>query len=98
MFYALNNVNLANQTANRTGPIVEIKTNKPTLTYTGETGFETDGVNPNQGSKYTDFEFRILYSDLDNETPQTNVTVGIDIKPQWDFRYGRVACHDRGQC
>jgi len=41
----------------------------PTLTWTGETGFESDGVNPDTGYSNTFFEYRITYTDTDGDEP-----------------------------
>lgn len=43
----------------------------PTLTWTGEPGYETDGVNPNEGSAATTFTFRVKYADADGDAPLT---------------------------
>ncbi|UCG70031.1 MAG: hypothetical protein JSV09_03175, partial [Thermoplasmata archaeon] len=41
----------------------------PVLDWTGEPGYISDGVNPDTGSTTTQFEYRIKYSDVDNEPP-----------------------------
>lgn len=41
----------------------------PTLNWTGEPGYATDGVSPNQGVPDTPFVFRILYTDLEGDFP-----------------------------
>jgi len=41
----------------------------PTLVFTGEANFKTDGVNPLTGMEPADFTFRIMYIDLDNDAP-----------------------------
>lgn len=41
----------------------------PLLSWTGETGFEDDGVNPDMGDPETDFEFRVTYTDEDGDEP-----------------------------
>ncbi|UCG68884.1 MAG: hypothetical protein JSV09_14005, partial [Thermoplasmata archaeon] len=41
----------------------------PDLDWTGEPGFISDGVNPDTGSTTTQFEYRVKYSDVDNEPP-----------------------------
>jgi photosystem II stability/assembly factor-like uncharacterized protein len=45
-----------------------IQTN-PILNWTGETEFEIDGVNPDQGNTSTTFSFRVNYSDADGDAP-----------------------------
>ena len=53
-------------TSNKT---VTVTNNVPTLSWTGEADFTTDGVNPDSGNDGSVFEFRIDYTDLDNEEP-----------------------------
>ncbi|MBU2527892.1 right-handed parallel beta-helix repeat-containing protein [bacterium] len=43
--------------------------NAPTLSWTGELGYESDGVNPETGSSTTTFVYRVLYTDADNDAP-----------------------------
>jgi len=43
----------------------------PTLTWTGETGFESDGVNPDTGYSSTFFEYRVMYTDADGDEPES---------------------------
>jgi len=43
--------------------------NNPVLTWTGETGFESDGVNPDEEVEGSTFEFRIKYTDADGDEP-----------------------------
>ncbi|MEJ2202091.1 MAG: LamG domain-containing protein [Desulfuromonadaceae bacterium] len=49
----------------------------PTLAWTGEAGYETDGVSPDSGAGGTDFEFRINYTDANNDVPSI-IQVWID--------------------
>jgi hypothetical protein len=42
----------------------------PTLSWAGTAGYTTDGVNPDSGNSLTTFEFRVQYTDLDNDAPQ----------------------------
>jgi hypothetical protein len=41
----------------------------PTLDWVGDTGFETDGLDPESGMTNTTFLWRISYSDIDNNPP-----------------------------
>jgi len=41
----------------------------PALSWTGEAGFETDGVSPDKGLSTDLFTYRILYTDADNDPP-----------------------------
>ncbi|MBC8384544.1 MAG: PKD domain-containing protein [Candidatus Cloacimonetes bacterium] len=52
----------------------------PVLTYSEETGFDgTSGVNPTLGSSSTYFEYRIIYTDDENDPPMAGYPkVGID--------------------
>jgi DNA/RNA endonuclease YhcR with UshA esterase domain len=43
--------------------------NPPVLEWTGESGYENDGVEPDGGNVSTTFEFRIKYVDQDNNPP-----------------------------
>ena len=41
----------------------------PTLSWVGTTGYESDGVDPDSGNSLTTFDFRVTYTDLDNDPP-----------------------------
>ncbi|NLI56615.1 hypothetical protein GX420_06525, partial [bacterium] len=41
----------------------------PTLDWTGEVGYEGDGVEPSSGSPSTTFTYRVKYTDADNDAP-----------------------------
>ncbi len=41
----------------------------PTLNWVGDTGFETDGLDPESGMTNTTYLWRISYSDIDNNPP-----------------------------
>lgn len=45
--------------------------NPPTLDWTGESGYENSGVEPEIGNITTNFEYRIKYLDQDNNPPQS---------------------------
>lgn len=42
----------------------------PTLDWTGETNYGSDGLNPEIGSNITNFVYRIKYTDADDDAPQ----------------------------
>jgi len=41
----------------------------PTLDWTGEEGYESDGVEPSSGSSSISFVYRVKYTDADNDAP-----------------------------
>lgn len=41
----------------------------PTLTWTGESNYTTDGVDPDSGAQLGNFTFRVEYTDIDNDSP-----------------------------
>ncbi|MDH4157684.1 MAG: right-handed parallel beta-helix repeat-containing protein, partial [candidate division Zixibacteria bacterium] len=43
----------------------------PTLDWTSETNYESDGVEPNSAAGGTTFTFRVKYTDKDNKAPET---------------------------
>jgi hypothetical protein len=47
----------------------------PALGWTGESGYASDGVNPDEGDESTSFEFRISYSDADNQTGTVKLVI-----------------------
>ncbi|MCX7715965.1 MAG: hypothetical protein N2Z73_00945, partial [Endomicrobia bacterium] len=58
-------------TKQKSGPNVGIEfNNAPTLSWTGETNYIDDGLNPESGRpSFTTFEFRVKYTDLDDDPP-----------------------------
>ena len=44
----------------------------PVLSWTNESGYESDGINPNDGLTSTKFSFRVQYSDPNGDTPQSS--------------------------
>jgi len=57
---------------------VTVVNNAPTLIWTGEPYYVTDGVNPDTGGNGSAFEFRVNYTDLDNDAP-SSIQVWVDI-------------------
>ena len=51
--------------------VINVQNLAPILTWNGETGYETDGVNPNEGNTTSTFTFRVKYSDADGDAPLT---------------------------
>ncbi len=47
----------------------QIINNPPTLSWTGETSYTTDGLHPEEGDTSTTFVYRIKYTDTDNDPP-----------------------------
>ncbi len=72
-FYASDGA-LTAQTLTRT---VTISNNSPTLTWTGEPYFESNGVHPDAGARGSNFEFRVEYADSDGDAP-ASIQVWID--------------------
>ncbi len=63
---------------------VSVANSVPTLAWTGQSGYLTDGVNPNGGPTGGTFEFRVLYADLDDEAPSF-INLRIDRNDDGDF-------------
>jgi len=57
--------------------IVTVTTNAPTLDWTGEPNYVSDGVDPDSDAGGSNFEFHIMYTEVDNEAP-TSIQVWID--------------------
>jgi glutamine cyclotransferase len=54
-------------TTSKAGPLVGNRA--PVLDWTGATGYEADGVDPDVGSGKQTFKFQVLYTDQDNDQP-----------------------------
>ncbi len=67
-FYAANGIP-ATGAPTTTDKIVTVTNNVPTLAWTGEANYATDGVDPNSAIAGNSFIFRVKYSDADNEAP-----------------------------
>ena len=61
--------------------------NTPVLTWTGETNYASDGVNPNSGAGEDSFVFRVTYTDADDEAP-TSIQLWIDEDDSSTYEYG----------
>jgi len=51
------------------GPIVTPINSPPTISWTGEIGYESDGVSPDTGYSNSVFEYRVMYADADGDEP-----------------------------
>jgi len=49
--------------------VIESQNNPPILSYSQETGYIDDGINPDEGDTSTNFTFKIVYTDADNDPP-----------------------------
>ena len=84
-FYASNSlVATGPPTSDKT---VTVTNNVPILTWTGEAYFISDGVNPDTGGNGSAFEFRVNYTDLDNEAP-TSMKVWVDENDNGTYEAG----------
>jgi hypothetical protein len=57
---------------------VTVLNNIPSLSWTGEANYSSDGINPNSGDGGSNFVFRIDYRDADN-TPPNPIEVWVDM-------------------
>jgi predicted outer membrane repeat protein len=64
--------------------VVTVANNTPTLTWTSETNYVNDGVNPNTGAAGSSFEFRVNYTDSDDDAP-SSIQVWIDKNDDGDY-------------
>ncbi len=85
-FYAFDNGLEASgaPTANST---LTILNNAPTLAWTGEDFYQTDGINPDTGGNGDIFTFRINCTDLDDEAP-SSIQVWIDVDDNGTYEAG----------
>ena len=44
----------------------------PILSWTGEPNYVSDGLNPDRGNTSTQFIYRVMYTDLDNDAPKND--------------------------
>jgi hypothetical protein len=65
-------------TTDHTFTVVATADNAPVLNWTGNAGFETDGVNPDSAASGSNFEFQVKYTDADNDAP-TIMQVWVDL-------------------
>lgn len=67
--------------------IVSVSNVKPVLTWTEESYYVADGVNPDTGGNGSTFTFRIKYVDTDNECPPaaSDIQVWIDRNDDGDY-------------
>src|SRR3972149_12051245 len=49
----------------------------PALSYSSESGYGSDGVNPNSGTASTTFIYKVIYTDTNNNPP-ASIKVHID--------------------
>ena len=76
-------------TSDATGPPTSNKTVMlsnavPTLSWTGEANYATDGIDPASGIGGSNFIFRVDYSDADNVTPAL-IQVWVDLNDDGDY-------------
>jgi hypothetical protein len=88
-FFAQNVIGIGSNLLTGSGPKVLPKGHIPMLAFTGEANFATKAVNPDHGSRYTDFKFRINYTDADGQAPLNGqVTMSIDKSQNGAFEAG----------
>jgi len=49
----------------------DVTNNAPTLSWTGETNYTSDGLDPETGTSITTFVYRVKYTDSDNDAPKS---------------------------
>ncbi|MBI5576280.1 MAG: hypothetical protein HY896_07945 [Deltaproteobacteria bacterium] len=69
----------------------------PTLAWTGETGYTSDGVSPDSGVSGSRFTFRVSYSDNNNNLPSyIRVLLDTDNNGFFEEAYAMVAADNTG--
>ncbi|MCF6281685.1 MAG: right-handed parallel beta-helix repeat-containing protein [Candidatus Polarisedimenticolaceae bacterium] len=67
--------------------LIALINNPPTMAYTGEANYGSDGVNPDSGDGGSDFTFRVDFTDVDDTIP-TLVEVWIDNDDNGSYEAG----------
>jgi predicted outer membrane repeat protein len=75
------------ETATKTVTVLEITNNAPALDWTGETGYVSDGVDPENQAGGKPFYFRIEYTDSNNDAPGVK-QVWIDLDDDGAYEAG----------
>ncbi|MFC1684226.1 right-handed parallel beta-helix repeat-containing protein [Pseudomonadota bacterium] len=68
-FYASDGVYGAVGTPTSDSTIYDLSNVAPTIDWTGQTDYSTDGVNPDSALSGSDFEFRVEFTDANNDMP-----------------------------
>ncbi|MGC9090052.1 MAG: CehA/McbA family metallohydrolase, partial [Caldisericia bacterium] len=69
---SINNVCAPSAGSTVSGITINARTNNaPTLYWTGEVGYENDGLDPETGVSSTIFEYRVKYTDINNDAPKS---------------------------
>ncbi len=85
-FYAVEGANIATGPPTSDMP-VGLLNNAPNLDWTGEASYIGDGVNPDTGANGGNFQFRVKYTDKDNEPP-ISIQVWVDIDDSGTYSAG----------
>jgi hypothetical protein len=83
-FAASDGLDLATGDPILAGQVVQVTNNVPILAWTGETLFTPGGVYPDSATSGNSFEFRVSYSDVDNNAPSV-IQVWVDLNDDGDF-------------
>ncbi|OIO75397.1 MAG: hypothetical protein AUJ85_03115 [Elusimicrobia bacterium CG1_02_37_114] len=71
-YFAAYDIWNATATGDPTDPPIDapdVANNAPTLDWTGETNYTSDGLDPETGDSTTTFVYRVTYTDIDNDAP-----------------------------